>query len=98
MNLVTFDASSPYVTKRNVSVLQPPVLGNESETTPSKKSNWTVNSICSFWQWNSIWGGGTTPPEISETTGRVNMKVLADVKLSEEARNQKKNWHNSTGL
>ena len=35
-------------------------------------------------------GGGTTPPEISETTGRVNMKVLADVKLSEEARNQKK--------
>ena len=43
----------------------------------------TVNSICSFWQLNSIWGDGTTPtPKISETTGRMTMKFLPDVKLS----------------
>ena len=35
-------------------------------------------------------GGGTTPPEISETTENMTMKFLPDVKLSEEARNQKK--------
>ena len=36
-------------------------------------------------------GGGTTPPpKISVTTERMTMKFLPDVKLSEEARNQKK--------
>ena len=34
-------------------------------------------------------GGGITPPKISETTGRITMEFLPDVKLSEEARNQK---------
>ena len=42
----------------------------------------TVNSICYFWQCNSIW-------KISETTGPMTMKFLSDVKLSEGARNQK---------
>ena len=34
-------------------------------------------------------GGGTTPPEISETTRRMTMKFLPHVKLSKEARNPK---------
>ena len=46
----------------------------------------TINSICSFWQLTGIWGGGTT--KISETTERMTMKFLPDVKLSKEARNQ----------
>ena len=50
----------------------------------------SLNSICSFWQWTSFWE--VVPPKISETTGRKTMKFLPDpdVKLSEEARNQKK--------
>ena len=38
----------------------------------------TINSICSFWQLTGIWGGGTT--KISETTERMTMKFLPDVK------------------
>ena len=57
----------------------------------------TVNSICSLWQLTGIWGC-YRPPKISETTGRMTMKFLPDVKLSQEARNQKKFWHNLTGL
>ena len=48
----------------------------------------TVNSICFF---DSLLasGGGTIPPKISVTTGHMTMKFLPDVKLSEEAQNQK---------
>ena len=49
----------------------------------------SVNSICSFWQYNSIWGVPHTP-KISETAGPMTMKFLPDVKLNKEARNQKK--------
>ena len=54
----------------------------------------TVNMIriifWKFWQCNSIWGVVPSPPKISETTGPMTMKLLPDVKLNEEARNQKK--------
>ena len=51
----------------------------------------TVNSICSFGQCNSIWGGWYhPPPKISENTERMTLKFLPDVKLGKEARNQKK--------
>ena len=50
----------------------------------------TVNGICSFWQLTTIWGGGVNYHSlISETTGRMTMKFLLDVKYHREARNPK---------
>ena len=52
-----------------------------------------VDTICSFLL-TGIWGAGGVwgwyqPPKIPENTGRMTMKFLPDVKLSEEVRNQK---------
>ena len=42
----------------------------------------TVNDICSFWQHTDIsgWGGKPPPPKILETTRRMTMEFLSEIK------------------
>ena len=59
----------------------------------------TINSICSFWQCNSIWGGGTTPPLRSRKPLDVwpwNFYQMSSPMGRHEI--QKDFWHNSSGL
>ena len=50
----------------------------------------TVSSNCFFWQLPGIRGWWYHPRKISKTTGRMTMTFLPDIRLNEEARNQKK--------
>ena len=59
------------------------------------KGPYDTTGLTAYWNLGDWW---TTSPMISETTGRVTMKFLPDVKYHRKARNPKQNLHYKAGL